>query len=881
MKRQTLLLAALLALVMVVPSWAAPLFPDVPENHWARDAVASLAARGLVEGYPDGTFKGDRASTRWEVAMIMARFLAKMEEEHATFASKADLAEVRKLVNALREELDALGVRVTNLEEGVARLDSRVSELERITFYGMVETRVVAQSFRNTGMNTSDNGIGQFNSSDYNTLVGTYGGTQLSPYQNAFGVAPPMTNVGVLGQFSGPAGVLPVIDMRNGRALTNGTGFTMRGILGLRIRVSDDVDAGAEFAAFTSQGDSIVDAVWGVSAPYLSNPYTANRGGGGLGLAGAQPLTNSPFTRVTLDNFWVIHNPSNTKLVLGAFSTDRMDDLVYVGQYNPNANGPEYLPSFGFNISGASDISDTGVLRWEVLGTQLADGNISNFNFSNYQSYALGLNVGFEFEGGDVKANFLRAANEASGSNPLAVGLIDNVNVAFGAGQLGVSTTGGTPLQWVNPSGYFAAQTSAFAQLNGGVGSTVDNRPIAGWNPAADNAAGLLFAGGGGFGPQGMTSYGLSGHYMWDLEGYQIYVDGEFAHSDYKPNQNSAYSVGGDAYRFEVGSNLLDGSLDLSLAWLSVDPTYDPFILQYPTTPSLGLGAYPGVWRLPDMNYFANMYSLHDTKRYPHNREGLRFDGQYHFDDRHGRVYAFAEFLDQKKTSLYDVRVPGVAGVPNFPVLGMSPGFIDPVFFGYAHPSVYGASSSSSFTDTLQPMEDPRGTVTSWGLGYTYKFTDPRLKLDVAVERHDFYRPTSLSTRFGGGQNLVDLQTTMGHFQLGWEIDDRWNLRGGVDLSNIRGHWDPAGLYNAYSRNPNFDTVNSTQIAPFVGFDCDVSTNTAWSMDFTYYDTNDNMPTGIYGGRRTNNDQAPGANFTNHPFDWQGWQLTSSFSVKF
>ncbi len=777
MKRQTLLLAALLALVMVVPAWAAPLFPDVPANHWARDAVASLAARGLVEGYPDGNFKGDQACTRWEAAMIVARLLAKMEEEHATFASKADLEEVRRLASALREELDALGVRVTKLEENVARLDKRVNELERITFYGVVETRVVAQSFHNTGMNTSDNGIGGPFASNYNTLVGTYAGTQLSPYQNAFGVVPPLGVAPTPGQYAGPAGVLPVMDMRNGRALTNGTGFTMRGVLGLRVRVSDDIDAGAEFSAFTSQGDSVVDAVWGVSAPYLSNAYTGNRGAGGFGLAGVQPTSNSPFTRMTLDNFWVIHNPTNTKLVLGAFNSDRLDDLMYVGEYNPNAFGPKFLDSFGFNVSGSSEISDMGVLRWEVLGTQLADGNISNLTGSNYEDYALGFDVGFEFDGGDVKLNFLRAANDASGGNPLAVGLVDNVNVAYGAGQLGALTTGGTNLQWVNPAGYYAAQTSAFAQANGGAGTTVDNRPIPGWNTTADNAAGLLYAGGGGFGPQGMTSFGLSGHYMWDMDDYQIYVDGEYARSDYQPNRNSPYSVDGDAMRFEVGSNLLDGTLDLSLAWLSVDPTYDPFILQYPTTPGFGLGAYPGVWRMPDMNYFSNLYSLHDTGRYPHNREGLRFDGQYNFDDRRGRVYAFAEFQQQKKTSLYDVRVlPGAAGPgsPNFAVLGMSPGFIDPVFFGYAHPSVYGAQSASSFDDNLNPMEDNRGSVTSWGLGYTYKFDDPRLKLDVAVERHNFFRDTGLLTRFGGSQNYVDLETTMGHFQLGWEIDDRW-----------------------------------------------------------------------------------------------------------
>lgn len=144
---QSAIAALVVTATLTLPAMSAPLFPDVPDNHWAKDAVAALAAKGLVEGYPDGTFKGDRAATRWEVAMIVARLLAKMEQEHATFATKAELEELRKLVNALREELDALGVRVTNLEENVSRLDKRVSELERITFYGYLEARGTAQSF--------------------------------------------------------------------------------------------------------------------------------------------------------------------------------------------------------------------------------------------------------------------------------------------------------------------------------------------------------------------------------------------------------------------------------------------------------------------------------------------------------------------------------------------------------------------------------------------------------------------------------------------------------------------------------------------------------------------------------------------------------------
>ena len=150
-KRIWSILASMLMFSMVVPALAAPLFPDVPDNHWAKDAVAALAAKGLVEGYPDGTFKGDRAATRWETAMIVARLLSKMEQAHATFATKAELDELRKLVNALREELDALGVRVTNLEENVARIDKRVTELERITFYGEVEARAAFLEHRGLG----------------------------------------------------------------------------------------------------------------------------------------------------------------------------------------------------------------------------------------------------------------------------------------------------------------------------------------------------------------------------------------------------------------------------------------------------------------------------------------------------------------------------------------------------------------------------------------------------------------------------------------------------------------------------------------------------------------------------------------------------------
>ena len=59
------------ALVGVQTETDSSMFPDVPENHWAYEAVEAMAKSGLVKGYPDGEFKGDRNMTRYEFAQIV------------------------------------------------------------------------------------------------------------------------------------------------------------------------------------------------------------------------------------------------------------------------------------------------------------------------------------------------------------------------------------------------------------------------------------------------------------------------------------------------------------------------------------------------------------------------------------------------------------------------------------------------------------------------------------------------------------------------------------------------------------------------------------------------------------------------------------------
>jgi len=105
---------------------SAPLLDDVPSDHWAQNAVASLASRGLMEGYPDGYFKGDRALTRYEMAMVVARLLAQNDRAHAAIATKAELEDVTKLTTLLGDELESEGVRISDLEKHFRELKMRL-----------------------------------------------------------------------------------------------------------------------------------------------------------------------------------------------------------------------------------------------------------------------------------------------------------------------------------------------------------------------------------------------------------------------------------------------------------------------------------------------------------------------------------------------------------------------------------------------------------------------------------------------------------------------------------------------------------------------------------------------------------------------------------
>ncbi len=149
-------------------------FPDVPENHWAYEALANMKKNGLLVGYPDGLFRGPRPATRYEMAVAihatyqylknitdnLAAEIAKLGKdgydhkglEDALKALQADvaamkgwgddIANLKKMAATFEKELASLGVDVEAMKKDLKDLNDRVTKLEKnalpITIHGDV-----------------------------------------------------------------------------------------------------------------------------------------------------------------------------------------------------------------------------------------------------------------------------------------------------------------------------------------------------------------------------------------------------------------------------------------------------------------------------------------------------------------------------------------------------------------------------------------------------------------------------------------------------------------------------------------------------------------------------------------------------------------------
>ena len=179
-------------LAMAAPSFAQGPFADVPVDHWAYEAVSQLQEKGIIIGYPDGTFGGKRAMTRYEFALALSRampvicdmcqtqpvnlsgYATKQELQDAIKGitpgggpgpvSAADMDALKKSVNEFRDELSGMGVDLDAVKRDVASLEERVAaieaEMKRLKITTKLNFFAIADKTREAGytMMPSENG---------------------------------------------------------------------------------------------------------------------------------------------------------------------------------------------------------------------------------------------------------------------------------------------------------------------------------------------------------------------------------------------------------------------------------------------------------------------------------------------------------------------------------------------------------------------------------------------------------------------------------------------------------------------------------------------------------------------------------------------------
>lgn len=119
----------LMILASVSIAFASP-FSDVPKDHWAFEAIDTLHSKGIIDGYADGTFKGNKVVSRYHLAMVIAKMLVSVEQKRGTI-SKADLKVIERLTMEFADELALMSIKVKSLQSDLEDIKEEVSGIKK------------------------------------------------------------------------------------------------------------------------------------------------------------------------------------------------------------------------------------------------------------------------------------------------------------------------------------------------------------------------------------------------------------------------------------------------------------------------------------------------------------------------------------------------------------------------------------------------------------------------------------------------------------------------------------------------------------------------------------------------------------------------------
>lgn len=835
-----LLLAALLSMVALTTTFAAP-FPDVPENHWASSAVQTLKAKGVLEGYPDGLYRGKRAASRYEMAMALSRVVAKLEQlesslpDFSQFVTKDDLAAVKRMVDENRQYIEELNVRVDALEKKVGELDKRLSTLERVTVHGWYDMAYVNQGIEADQI-TPLGGVITGTTTTFgwptSTRIFTFESTM--PYSTALvgwnnGDVKPWSNY----LFTRSWNNLPI---------SASVGSLDVGYLKLRGKLSEDwmMDAliSGNNLLFMGLGAQNYPVLW-VNGRGLFTSESSWIGP----TTRTQQLISGDNNTIRFETVKLWNKDKTLKITLGGFNPNITDSSVFAGVPNPWLwDSKPHFAAYGFNVYHKPSKSLFGA----ELEHELYTGTVSQFSAQTSVVIAppltsteydmtqrvFGYAINFKFQKGHFKLMYNVIEDSA-----------EEFNIGLGAGTeiMGITTGAflGSTWTWLTPD------------------NPVLNSPMfAGKYGLAGNLTRL--------GPQYQSTIGAS--FRYNINDRWAF-DGKFATSRYLPVKELGLDTTGSMFvakisgawgnttlkEYEENWKLNAKSGLVNLEYISVDSDYSPFIgitnfFAVPN-PFPGVGYYYNLYwgqlpypvYQPALNSDQLTYTAHDAKAYPNNRQGLRINVQYKFSDAF-LGWAMYEGLTQKDTTVDND--PAIAGTQ------VRWGFYEPIF---------GTTGDTTVaTDVFK-----KGDINTFNIGFNYKFQGGKYDFTGQYYNTDVQRKIPVTAN--NAQDNIDYNVRAFDVLFRFFANEKWTWH--VAYTAVTSE----GKYFQQQDDANFQGENMSydSNALRVGFDWKVSEDVNFFANYRFLNFDSKNFQNNAGALRIDN------------ADWKGNQLWLGARVKF
>lgn len=241
-------------LATVTQQQTAPL-NDIPAGHWAQAAVNMLIQNGLITGFPGGTFQGDQTLTRYEAAVIFARFLGSTQYSAASLRTEQvqtltrGLLEVSEELKLVMEQLDAINkkdavqdARLSGVEGALARMNDAVTGLAQTSESKVDERLKAVEGSIQTLPEVVNNLTPKAEHDALAARVAALEQKSAAPTTTQATVSLPNTPPGVTAPLlpfpDGSSGPAPLhnnyFSLSGGKAFGTGTGWTLGAVLGSR-----------------------------------------------------------------------------------------------------------------------------------------------------------------------------------------------------------------------------------------------------------------------------------------------------------------------------------------------------------------------------------------------------------------------------------------------------------------------------------------------------------------------------------------------------------------------------------------------------------------------------------------------------------------------